>query len=142
MQAVFATIGGGIGYFVGGLDGLFWALVIFMAVDYISGVACGALDKELSSKTGFRGICMKVMILAMVGIANTLDTAILGNGSVCRTAVIFFYLSNEGISILENSAHLGLPVPKKIKDVLEQLRNKSDGNNDDGEQKPEDKEHE
>jgi len=120
-QMAIAAIGGFCGWFLGGFDGFLYALVAFAVIDYITGVMCAINDKTLSSAVGFRGICRKVLIFAMVGLANILDVYILGEGSVLRTAVIFFYLSNEGVSMLENAAHLGLPVPDKLKDVLEQL---------------------
>ena len=120
-QMVFAAVGGFVGWFLGGFDGFLYALVAFVAIDYLTGVMCAINDKTLSSAVGFRGICRKVLIFAMVGLANILDVYILGEGSVLRTAVIFFYLSNEGVSMLENAAHLGMPVPDKLKDVLEQL---------------------
>ena len=111
---------------MGGVDGLLYALVAFVAIDYITGVMCAITDKRLSSEIGFRGIFKKVLIFVLVGIGNIVDTQLVGNGSVLRTAVIFFYLSNEGISILENSAHLGLPIPQKLKDILEQLKEDKD----------------
>lgn len=121
-QFLFSVIGGFVGWFLGGVDGLLYALVAFVAIDYITGVMCAITDKRLSSEIGFRGIFKKVLIFVLVGIGNIVDTQLVGNGSVLRTAVIFFYLSNEGISILENSAHLGLPIPQKLKDILEQLK--------------------
>lgn len=102
------------------------ALIIFVVADYITGIMCAVNDKKLSSEVGFRGICRKVLIFMLVGIANVLDTKILASGSVLRTAVIFFYLSNEGVSLLENAAHLGLPIPKKLKNVLEQLHEREE----------------
>ena len=125
IQLVFAMIGGWLGYFLGGYDGLLYALIVFMVVDYITGVMCAIVDKKLSSEVGFRGICRKVLILMLVGIANLLDVQVIGTGSVLRTAVIFFYLSNEGVSLLENAAHLGLPIPEKLKAVLAQLHDKA-----------------
>ena len=124
IQLVFAMIGGWLGYFLGGYDGLLYALIVFMVVDYITGVMCAIVDKKLSSAVGFKGICRKVLILMLVGIANLLDVQVIGTGSVLRTAVIFFYLSNEGVSLLENAAHLGLPIPEKLKAVLAQLHDK------------------
>lgn len=121
IQLIFAAVGGWLGYFLGGCDGLFIALVIFAVVDYVTGVMCAVADKKLNSEVGFKGICRKVLIFLLVGIANILDVQVIGTGSVLRTAVIFFYLSNEGVSLLENAAHLGLPVPEKLKEVLEQL---------------------
>ena len=126
MQMVFAAVGGWLGYFLGGCDGLLIALVVFAVVDYITGVMCAVSDKELSSKVGFRGICRKVLIFILVGAANILDAQVIGSGSVLRTAVIFFYLSNEGVSLLENAAHLGLPIPKKLKDVLAQIHDRAE----------------
>lgn len=123
IQAVFTALGGWLGYFLGGCDGLLVALVIFMSVDYLTGVFCAVSEHRLSSEVGFKGICRKVMILLLVGIAHILDVVILGEVGVLRTAVIFYYLSNEGISLLENAARLGLPIPSKLRDVLEQLHN-------------------
>ena len=130
VQLVFAAIGGWLGYFLGGCDGLLIALVVFAVVDYVTGVMCAVSDKELSSKVGFRGICRKVLIFILVGAANILDAQVIGSGSVLRTAVIFFYLSNEGVSLLENAAHLGLPIPKKLKDVLAQIHNRAENGGD------------
>ena len=126
MQMVFAAVGGWLGYFLGGCDGLLIALVVFAVVDYITGVMCAINDKKLSSEVGFRGICRKVLIFFLVGVANILDVQVIGTGSVLRTAIIFFYLSNEGVSLVENAAHLGLPVPQKLKDVLEQLHDRAE----------------
>lgn len=126
IQCIFSVLGGYIGYFIGGCDNLLIALIVFMVTDYITGIMCAIADKRLSSSIGFKGICRKVLILIMVGIANLLDLHIIGTGSVLRTAIIFFYLSNEGVSLIENAGHLGLPVPKKIKEVLEQLHDRAE----------------
>ncbi len=126
IQMVFAAIGGWLGWFLGGCDGLVIALAAFVAIDYITGVMCAIADKKLSSEVGFKGICRKVLIFLLVGVANILDVQVIGTGSVLRTAVIFFYLSNEGVSLLENAAHLGLPVPEKMKDILEQLHDRAE----------------
>lgn len=126
IQFVFTAVGGWLGYFLGGCDGLLYALVAFVVIDYITGVMCAVNDHKLSSAVGFKGICRKVLIFLMVGIANILDVHIIGTGNVLRTAAIFFYISNEGISLLENASHLGLPVPQKIKAVLEQLHDRSE----------------
>ena len=133
IQAVFAVLGGWVGYFVGGCDGLLYALLAFVVIDYITGVMCAIADRKLSSEVGFKGICRKVLIFLLVGIANVLDVNVIGTGSVLRTAVIFFYISNEGVSLLENAAHLGLPVPDKMKAVLEQLHKKGEDEGKDGE---------
>ena len=134
VQAVFAALGGWLGWFLGGCDGLIYALVAFVLIDYLTGVMCAITDKTLSSAVGFRGICRKVLIFLLVGIANILDTNVIGTGSVLRTAAIFFYISNEGVSLLENAAHLGLPVPGAVKDVLEQLHNRAEKGADEHEQ--------
>lgn len=126
IQFVFTAVGGWLGYFLGGCDGLLYALLAFVVIDYITGVMCAISDKALSSEVGFREICRKVLIFLLVGIANILDVQVIGTGSVLRTAVIFFYISNEGVSLLENAAHLGLPVPQKIKAVLEQLHERAE----------------
>ena len=130
IQLIFAAVGGWLGYFLGGCDGLLFALLAFVAIDYITGVMCAISDKTLSSEVGFKGICRKVLIFLLVGIGNIIDVQVLGSPGVLRTAVIFFYLSNEGVSLLENAAHLGLPVPDAIKTVLEQLHDRSDGKGD------------
>ena len=126
IQVVFAGIGGWLGWFLGGCDGLLYALLAFVVIDYITGIMCAVVDKKLSSAVGFKGIFKKVLIFALVGIGHILDTRVIGNGSVMRTAVIFFYLSNEGVSLLENAAYLGLPIPQKLKSVLEQLHDRSE----------------
>ena len=126
IQIIFTAVGGWLGYFLGGCDGLLIALVVFAITDYITGVMCAIADKKLSSEIGFKGICRKVIIFMLVGIAHVLDINVIATGSVLRTAVIFFYLSNEGVSLLENAAHLGLPVPEKLKDVLEQLHDRAE----------------
>ena len=126
VQVVFTAIGGWLGWFLGGCDGLMYALIAFVVVDYITGIMCAIVDKKLSSEVGFKGICKKVLIFLLVGMANILDVNIIGSGSVLRTAAIFFYLSNEGVSLLENAAHLGLPVPNAMKEVLQQLRDRAE----------------
>ena len=130
IQLMFTAVGGWLGWFLGGCDGLLYALIAFVAIDYITGVMCAINDHSLSSEVGFRGICRKVLIFLLVGIANILDVNVIGTGSVLRTAVIFFYISNEGVSLLENAAHLGLPVPDAIKTVLEQLHDRSEDKED------------
>ena len=121
IQLVLATIGGWLGWLLGGCDGFLYALIAFVVIDYITGVMCAIIDKKLSSEVGFKGIFKKVLIFMLVGVANVIDVYVLKSGSALRTAVIFFYISNEGISLLENAGHLGLPIPAKLKDILEQL---------------------
>lgn len=125
IQIAFSALGGFLGWFLGGADGFLYALIVFVVIDYATGVLCAIADKNLSSEVGFKGICRKVLIFTLVGIGNILDVYVLGEAGVLRTAVIFFYLSNEGVSLLENSAHLGLPIPEKLKDVLAQLHDRS-----------------
>ena len=129
IQLAFTAVGGFLGWFLGGVDGFLYALIAFTVIDYITGVMCAITDKKLSSSVGFKGICRKVLIFTLVGIGNIVDVYVLGQGGVLRTAVIFFYLSNEGVSILENSAHLGLPIPEKLKEVLEQLHERGGNDN-------------
>ena len=129
-QLVFTAVGGWLGYFLGGCDGLLIALAVFVVADYITGVMCAVSDKKLSSEVGFEGICRKIIIFLLVGIAHILDVTMIATGSVLRTAVIFFYLSNEGVSLLENAAHLGLPIPEKLKNVLEQLHDRAEKDGD------------
>jgi len=126
IQLALTAVGGAIGWFFGGMDGLIYALLVFVTADYITGVMCAIADKNLSSEVGFKGICKKVLIFVMVGIGHIMDTYLIGNGEVLRTAVIFFYCSNEGVSMLENAGHLGLPIPAKLKDILEQLHDRTE----------------
>ena len=126
IQLIFTAVGGWLGYFLGDCDGLLYALIAFVVIDYITGVMCAIIDRKLSSAVGFKGIFRKVLIFLLVGIANIIDVQVIGTGAVLRTAVIFFYISNEGVSLLENAGHLGLPIPEKIKTVLEQLHDRAE----------------
>jgi toxin secretion/phage lysis holin len=131
-QIAFASVGGILGWLVGAgspggrLDGLIYALISLMAFDYISGIMCACVEKTLSSEVGFRGIFKKVLILCLVAVGNLMDVHVIGTGAVLRSAIIFFYIANEGLSLLENTTRLGLPVPQKLKDVLVQLHGKSE----------------
>lgn len=124
VQIAITALGGWLGYFLGGMDGLMIALIVLMTLDYISGVMCAIIDKKLSSAVGFKGICKKVFILMLVGVAHIIDLHVVGTGSALRGAVICFYMSNEGLSLLENAAHIGLPIPDKLRDILSQLHDK------------------
>lgn len=128
IQIAVSALGGWLGYFLGGMDGLLITLIVFMALDYLTGVMCAIADKKLSSTVGFKGICKKVFILMLVGLANIVDVHVVGSGSALRGAVICFYLSNEGLSLLENAGHIGLPIPERLKEVLEQLHDRKDDN--------------
>ena len=130
VQITFTALGGWLGYFLGGMDGLLIALIVFAVLDYITGVMCAIEDKTMSSAVGFRGIARKVIIFMLVGVGHILDTHVVGTGSALRTAVIFFYLSNEGLSLLENAAYIGLPVPEKLKDILAQLHRRGEKDSD------------
>lgn len=125
IQLAFTAIGGWLGAYLGGVDGLMIALIVFVVLDYITGIMCGVVDKQLSSEIGFKGLFKKVLIFALVGVAHIIDTNVIGTGSPLRSAVICFYLSNEGLSIMENAAHLGLPIPDKLKGILSQLHNRN-----------------
>ena len=124
VQIAITALGGWLGYFLGGMDGLMLALIVLMTLDYVSGVMCAIIDKKLSSAVGFKGICKKVFILMLVGVAHIIDLHVVGTGSALRGAVICFYMSNEGLSLLENAAHIGLPIPDKLRDILSQLHDK------------------
>lgn len=133
LSGVFAAIGLWLGLFIGPVNGLLIALIVFVLTDYVTGFASAVVRKELSSSVGFKGLARKVLIFLIVGIANVLDVYVLGANAVLRTAVILFYMCNEGLSIIENAGEIGLPIPKKLKDVLAQLRKKS-GEDDNDEQ--------
>ena len=124
LQMAITAVGGWLGYFVGGVDGLMTALLVLMVMDYVTGVMCAVIDRELSSSVGFRGIFKKVLILMLVGVAHIVDLHVVGTGEALRSAVICFYLSNEGVSVLENAGHLGLPIPEKLKAILAQLHDR------------------
>lgn len=120
-----SVLGTALSQWLGGIDGLLEALVVFMLIDYVTGVFCAIVEKKLSSAVGAKGILQKCLIILLIGIANEIDTIILGGeDNLLRTAVIIFYLANEGISILENATRLGLPIPDKMREILIQLKNK------------------
>lgn len=124
VQIALVAIGGFFGWFLGGCDGFLYALITIVVADYVTGVMCAIVDKTLSSEVGYKGIFKKVLIFVLVGIGHIIDTNLIGNGNALRTAVIFFYCSNEGVSMLENAGHIGLPIPVKLKDILAQLHDK------------------
>ncbi len=126
LQFIFAAAGGGIGWFFGGCGGLLYALIAFTAVDYITGVMRAVADKKLSSDVGYKGIAKKVLAFLLVGVANVLDVQVIGTGSALRTAVLLFYLANEGVSILENAGRLGLPIPERLREILRQLHDRAE----------------
>lgn len=130
IQIAVTAIGGWLGYFIGGIDGMMIALLVLMGLDYITGVMCAIADKKLSSAVGFKGICKKCLILMLVGVANIIDMHVVGSGSALRGAVICFYMSNEGLSLLENAAYIGLPIPDKLREILVQLHDRDNVNED------------
>ena len=129
IDSIAAGIGAFIGFMYGEASGLLLALISFMALDYLTGIIIAVINKKLSSEVGFKGLCKKFLILVFVAIGHILDTYVLNGTAVLMTAVILFYLANEGISIIENAANLGLPVPQKLKDILEQLKTDNDKGN-------------
>lgn len=130
VQMIMILLGGYLGWFMGGVDGFMYALISMVLLDYLTGVMCAILEKRLSSSIGYRGIFKKISIFIMVATAHIIDEQIIGDGSVLRTAVIFFYCANEGISLLENASKMGLPIPEKIKDVLSKLKEQGGNQND------------
>lgn len=122
IQITFTAVGGYLGWLMGGYDGFLYALILFVALDYITGLMVAIVEKKISSEVGFKGIFKKALIFTMVAIGHSIDFYIIGSGSALRTAVIFFYLSNEGISIIENAAKIGLPIPEKLKTIFDELK--------------------
>lgn len=125
-RSVAAVLGGLVGWLFGTLDGFFYTLITFVVLDYVTGVIAAAIEKKLNSEVGFKGIAKKIAIFVLVALAHVIDRELFHESAVLRTAVIFFYLSNEGLSILENVTRIGLPVPAKFKEVLEQLQHKGE----------------
>lgn len=121
VKLLLTLFGGVIGAIMGELNGFMIALIVFVCVDYATGVMGAICEKKLNSETGYKGIFRKICIFMVVAIANVVDTYIIQEGSTLRTATIFFYLSNEGISIMENAARIGVPIPDKLIGVLEQI---------------------
>lgn len=122
----FAAVGGFLGWFLGGMDGLIYVLIAFVSADYISGVCRAYIEKKLSSRIGSKGILKKILIFLIVGIAHLMDMYLLNDSGILRMAAIFFYLSNEGLSLLENATRIGLPVPEKLKAALAGIRGRSE----------------
>jgi len=126
IQTAVTVVGGWLGWTLGGMDGFLFALIAFVVADYATGVMRAILEKRLSSSVGARGIFKKIVIFVMVAIGHTLDTRIVGSGAAIRTAIIYFFISNEGVSLLENAAAIGLPIPEKLREVLAQLHGRGD----------------
>lgn len=126
IDSIAGAVGAVLGFMYGEVTGLFWALIAFMATDYITGVVVVAVNKQLSSEVGFRGLVKKLMILVFVSLGHIADMYVLGGTPVAMSAVMLFYIANEGLSIIENAGNLGLPVPKKLKDIMAQLKKESE----------------
>ena len=129
VKSVSGAIGAVIGFLYGEVNGLFIAIISLMVLDYITGILCAIVTKTLSSEVGFRGLVKKFVILIVIAVGHLVDAYVIGTGSAVMSAVMLFFAANEGISILENAAILGLPIPKKLKDVLEQLKDKDGDDN-------------
>ena len=123
-SVIVGTIGGLIVSFLGGWDELAMTLVAFIVIDYFTGILKAIFNRQLSSKIGINGIIKKVLILVTVGIAVLIETNL--SIPAVREIVMMFFICNEGISLLENISQMGIPVPKKLKNVLLQLRDKNE----------------
>lgn len=128
IDSVAGAVGAVLGFLFGEVNGLFWALIAFMATDYITGVIVAVINKQLSSEVGFKGLAKKLLILVFVSLGHIADMYVLGGTPVAMSAVMLFYIANEGLSIIENAGNLGLPVPKKLKDIMIQLKKESEEN--------------
>ena len=130
MDNVFKNILAGVctvlSFLFGDMEGLMVALVALIILDYISGVIAAAVEKRLSSEVGAKGIAKKIFMLLIVALANIVDINVIGDGHVLKTVTVVFYICNECISLIENAGRIGVPVPKKLLDVLEQLKNKDE----------------
>ena len=126
IDSIAGAVGAVLGFMYGEVTGLFWALIAFMATDYITGVVVAAINKQLSSEVGFKGLAKKLMILVFVSLGHIADMYVLDATPVAMSAVMLFYIANEGLSIIENAGNLGLPVPKKLKDIMVQLKKESE----------------
>lgn len=128
MDNIFKNILAGIctvlSFLFGDMEGLMVALIALIILDYISGVIAAAVEKRLSSEVGAKGIAKKIFMLLIVALANIVDINVIGDGHVLKTVTVVFYICNECISLIENAGRIGVPVPKKLLDVLEQLRDK------------------
>ncbi len=126
IDSIAGAIGALLGFLFGEITGLFLALLAFMALDYITGIIVAVINRMLSSETGFKGLAKKLLILVFVALGHIIDTYILGGTPAAMSAVMLFYTANEGISIIENAAALGLPVPRKLREIMEQIKDKGE----------------
>ena len=127
LELILSTIGASFGYFFGGFDGFIHALLAFVILDYITGILAAGVQKKLSSSVGFKGIARKITIFIIVGVAHVVDREALGGTALLRDAVLFFYIANEGLSILENAIEIGIPIPEIIKEKLALFHEKGKG---------------
>ena len=125
-KVIFDGIVTAVSAFLGGMDGIMYALLAFITIDYITGVAVAVKRHELSSEVGFWGLVRKVCILALVGVAHYIDCYVMQSGDVIRTVAAMYYIGNEGVSILENCGNLGLPLPPKLMAVMAQIKGKGE----------------
>lgn len=123
---VMGAIGAAASYVFGPLDALLMVLLAVVAMDYLTGIACAAIARELNSAVGFKGLAKKVFIFLLVALSAMLDKLAPATNGAVRSAVCMFYIANEGISILENAGRLGLPLPRQLKDALVKLQEKED----------------
>ncbi|MED3623273.1 MULTISPECIES: phage holin family protein [Neobacillus] len=123
-KTIFTGTGAVVGYLFGGWSVLLQILLALVIIDYVTGLLASGVEGKLSSKVGFKGIAKKIMIFCLVAVGHLIDKAI-GDGSMIQNAIIFFYLGNELLSILENAGRTGLPVPDQIKNAINVLKGKS-----------------
>ena len=116
-----------IGYLFGDINGLLVALLIAMSLDFVTGIIVAVVKHELSSNICGKGIAKKVLMLCIVVVGYLVDSAVIGEGAAIQNLVVIFYLANECISLLENSARLGVKYPDKLIKILEQLREVNNG---------------
>ena len=124
VKSILAAFCAVFGFVFGDFNGLMIALVALIVLDYISGVIAAAVEKKLSQEVGAKGIAKKIFMLLIVAVANIVDINVIGEGHVLKSVTVVFYIANECISLIQNAGRLGVPVPKKLLDVLEQLKNK------------------
>lgn len=120
-----AYVGSFLAYLLGGYDGLMRSLLIVMCIDYLTGIASAIYNKQLSSKIGVKGIIKKIAFLGAVALSVVIDN-MLGQSGTIRTMVIYFFVANDGISILENLGEMNIKLPKKLMDTLIQLEKKGE----------------
>lgn len=129
IQGVFGFIGGVIGFLLGGIDGFIYVLLAFVILDIITGLCAAGKTGKITSMAGWRGGIKKVIIFCVVAVAHLIDLYIIQTGDTFRTATIFFYVANEGISIIENLGVLNVPFPTALKKWILKLHESESDNN-------------